>query len=228
MVLMLGFNGLYGQTFASGLFDKIKKANDKPVLSYDYKVYLKNTDENRVEDSIVGHFYKDSLGYVDSNTFSISLVNNTHYCKVDISSKSVTVSTIEVLKQKLGLSPSDIVEPNIIALTDSMLTKQGTLSSRVLSNGNHEISVNFKNHDFSGFTAEIEKESLLLQKIVFEVEEKNKYGESAGYSRIYVIEDFQYDFDEKKLLTNRFFKQKQDKILLADKYARYHLYTITE
>ncbi len=227
-VVLSGGQFLTAQTFTSSLFDKIKKSNDKPVLTYNYKVLLKNTVDNKIEDSIVGQYYKNTDGYIDSNTASISVVNHTYYCKVDEPSKTMTVSTIEVLKQKLGLSPSEVIQPNIIDISDSIITRYGTFRAELLPNGNHKVIVTLKNHDFVGFAIELEKQSLLIKKIDFEVEEKDRFGESAGYSRIYHITDFKYQFDMTKILTDRFFKHENEKFSLADKYARYHLYTITE
>ncbi len=228
LIAMSGVQYMTAQTFTSSLFDKIKKSNDKPVLAYNYKVFLKNVVENKIEDSIVGQYYKNADGYIDSNASSISIVNKKYYCKVDMPSRTITVSTIEVLKEKLGLSSSDIIQPNIIDISDSIIAQHGTFSSKILPNGNHKIDVVFRNHDFAGFTVEIEKQTLLIKSIEFEVEEKNKFGENAGYSRIYRITDFKYQFDKSKILTDRFFKHENEKFSLAHKYARYHLLTITE
>lgn len=217
----------FADTPTEELIRKIKQANNVSVVTYEYKTYLKNAISGVIEDSIVGRLYKDPIAFLDSNKFGLTIVNNTHYCKIDFGSTMTTVYVISQLEKQLGVSASKM-KPALIDLSDTVVAKYGKLKVTTLSSGNYRLDIEFTTHNFPPFSIELDGNKLAIRKITFEVQERDKFGESTGYSRIYHMNDFKYDFDSKILTTGRFFKQDGDKIILTGKYAKYHLNTLTK
>ncbi|MBS1773941.1 MAG: hypothetical protein JST82_13870 [Bacteroidetes bacterium] len=222
LLLLAITHPVFGQDATGEVLAALKKLHQGDMISYDYKMVLRSNVQNKRVDSITGHLYKKGDNYLDSNKYAISAVNNRKFCKVDISDQSVYVLALDSFLRKTGLNEKTI-ENSVIDISDSIIQRYGKVSSRKLANGNTSYDISFTRQNFQHLVLELDKASGQIHSLSMKVPDKDSYGGATGYERDYVITNIKYQFEEHKLLLDRFFKEEKNRIVLKGKYATYHL-----
>lgn len=212
------------QDNALNLLKKLRSANTTQLIGYDYKVYLKNT-KGRIEDSLAGRFYKVQDDYIDSNGTTICVKAAGYYAKLDLQERSALIFSVATLETKLGGKLDN--KPVMLDVSDSIILKYGKIAVQKLSNGDDRLQILFRDLAITSITADIEPGSGKIMAMQIVTEEKDKYGDASGYSRVFMMRNFTYDFNRRIVSTERFFTKGQDKITLVNRYAKYKLNTIT-
>lgn len=225
-IWMLCLFNVRAQSPVEDFMKKVKAVNTSPVIAYDYVVYLKNTTSGIKEDSVNGRFFKVNNNYLDSNTSTICAVTKSHYCKMEMDSKTATIFDIGEFRKKYHLS-ANAMKPALIDISDTIIARYGKAEIQELPDGNYMVNVKFYKYDFPAFSLLLDGRNMIVRHIKFEIIEKDKFGTATGYSKIYQMDNFRYDFDSKILSSDRFFKQEHSRIILANKYSDYHLNTLT-
>jgi len=224
LVVCLFQINVLAQDQAIGLMRKLKNTHTAQLIGYDYKVYLKNTT-GRIEDSLGGRFYKVQDDYIDSNETSICIKASGYYAKLDLQERSALIFSVAALESKLGGKLD--YKPVMLDISDSIILKYGKTSVQRLANGDDRIRVMFRDLPITSITADIDPRSSEIMAMQIVTEEKDKYGDASGYSRLFIMRNFTYNFNRRLVSTERFFTTSQDKVTLANKYAKYKLNTIT-
>ena len=229
VLLIIGFCLLYTNVWAQNpaidVLKKLRNNNAAHLIGYDYLVYLQNNKTGKAEDSLVGHLYKVNEDYLDSNGSSICIKSADYYAKLDLLERSALVFSVESLEAKLGGKLD--YKPVMLDISDSVILKYGKLTAKKLSNGNDCVHITFRDQVITSITVEMQSKSGQIISMQMVTDEKDKYGDASGHSRLFLMRNFKYRFDTNIVSTERFFRKDKNKITLVNKYAKYKLNTIT-
>ncbi|GEM_PF-4662335 len=206
---------------------KVSAVVNNTALQYAYTVNLTELKSGRQIDNISGRLYKYQNNYLDSNSVGISLVSGNYFFKSDRKRKQAYVYDLTLVEKALGIKKEDL-NNSLMPLPDSLIMKMGTLqvdksSANIISlryvlksplNGIKEIQFQLNKKDES------------LNSIRLEVLEEDKWGETTGYKRTYLLSGFSNAVVPARFNTAAFFRTEGKQAKLQGIYKSYKLSSV--
>jgi len=202
------------------LFNKIKRTAAGSAITYDYSVALVERYGDTI-DRIIGKVYKEGLNYIDSNNVTITATGNGYYFGLNQSSKTATIVAINKLEKMLD-APLAKNQDYLVGIPDSVISKHGDIKIKTLENGNYLFQLTFKELHYTNVDLEVNKKTMLVHKMKL-----TSLDRIEGQRRIYNIHNIKCKFNSDKLNLNRFFRIKNNEVVLDKKYLGYKINTIT-
>jgi hypothetical protein len=222
----------YGFTFAccisilsagaqkSDLIRKLKMANQKPDMAYDYKVILYDALQNKKLDSAAGRLAVKDGAYLDSNGYTYTARVGDYFCRLDHAKKTATVCDMKVLAKKMGVRLENNESKLLYNISDSLLLNEGNVAIDSSDALVYRVSVRLKHHSLSYAQMDFWRTGYKLAAAHFETVYKN-----AGEHRItsVTIRNVKHQLEQSSFDLSRVYSLSGGKAVLAPRYAHYKL-----
>lgn len=198
---------------------------NSPVLSYSYKVLMINNNGGVVSDSITGTLIKSYGSYLDSNSASVSMVNDGYFFKADRLQKTALACRIATIQQKLGLKPEDL-HTNPLTLPDSFISRVADFRAEeqpdvlVITYTLKQSAQGLKQ-----LVLRINRKDNALLGLKMTVDDLDRWGNPSGYSRIYLLQAFSNTIDPRRLKLSNYITLEPDNARLSGQFKSYTLKT---
>lgn len=207
------------------LLNKVRLANSKPTMSYDYRIVLKNLKTKINVDSSLGCLFVKDGQYLDSNNYNLSARVGDYYCKLNYQDRTATICDMASLAKKSAFRLENNEHKYLYNITDFILSKNGNIIIDSSNSHYYRIKVKLFNYEISYAQLDVRRDNHKLIAAYFETEEHEN---GRHYLTKMYLNNIKDKVDDKIFDLARIYTIKATKPILSKRYLNYTLIPIEQ
>ncbi|HTN16187.1 MAG TPA: hypothetical protein VL092_00795 [Chitinophagaceae bacterium] len=202
------------------LIRKLRAANQKPDMAYDYKIVLYDAIQKKKVDSAVGRLAVVNGAYLDSNNYTCTARVGDYFCSLDHAKKTATICNMKILAKKMGTRLENNEAKTLYNISDSLLLNEGNMTIDSSDTRMYRVSIRLKNNALSYAQMDFWRNGCKLAAVHLETVYK-----SPGEHRItsVTIRNIKHQPGEACLDVSKIYSLSNGKAVLSPKYTHYKL-----